>query len=156
MDRLSDTAIAILNTLHTERLDCQSEYLPLIDAANLLAAYEDTGLMPEEVTTKPFGCVFYCNRRCNLDWDWCAEGPGCPKELDQKAAMHILELSQAEKDGRLVVLPSAPEINTFRAIVTAMNALDFYPAADPDAVFRYKQILCGFRDALTCCAGEVH
>ena len=46
MERLSDTAIEIINELHTERLDYYSEYIPLIDAANRLAAYEDTGLEP--------------------------------------------------------------------------------------------------------------
>ena len=49
MERLSDTAIEIINELHTERLDYYSEYIPLIDAANRLAAYEDTGLEPEEI-----------------------------------------------------------------------------------------------------------
>ena len=49
MERLSDTAIEIINELHTERLDYSSEYIPLIDAANSLAAYEDTGLEPEEI-----------------------------------------------------------------------------------------------------------
>ena len=48
MERLSDNAIQIINDLHTERLDYNTEYLPLIDAANQLAAYEDTGLTPEE------------------------------------------------------------------------------------------------------------
>ena len=48
MERLSDTAILILNDLHTERLDYTSEYLPLIEAANRLAAYEDFELTPEE------------------------------------------------------------------------------------------------------------
>ena len=70
-----------------------------------LAAYEDTGLRPEEITTEPYGCVFYFNRKCNLDGDFCAEGPGCPHEIDAKTAKHLLELAQAEKDGRLVVLP---------------------------------------------------
>ena len=41
MERLSDTAIDIINDLHTERLDYSSEYLPLIDAANKLKEYED-------------------------------------------------------------------------------------------------------------------
>lgn len=41
MERLSDTAIEIINELHTERLDYSSEYIPLIDATNRLAAYED-------------------------------------------------------------------------------------------------------------------
>ena len=49
MERLSDTAIEIINELHTERLEYASEYIPLIDAANRLAAYEDTGLEPEEI-----------------------------------------------------------------------------------------------------------
>ena len=49
MERLSDTAIEIINELHTERLDYSSEYIPLIDAANRLAAYEDSGLEPEEI-----------------------------------------------------------------------------------------------------------
>lgn len=41
MARLSDTAIDIINALHTERLDYVSEYVPLIDAAQKLAEYED-------------------------------------------------------------------------------------------------------------------
>ena len=49
MERLSDAAIEIINELHTERLDYYSEYIPLIDAANRLAAYEDTGLEPENM-----------------------------------------------------------------------------------------------------------
>lgn len=48
MERYSDKAIEIVNDLHTERLDYASEYIPLIDAAQQLAAYEDTGLIPEE------------------------------------------------------------------------------------------------------------
>lgn len=49
MERLSDRAIEIINELHRERLDYESEYLPLIDCANKCQAYEDTGLEPEEV-----------------------------------------------------------------------------------------------------------
>lgn len=41
MKRLSDNAIAIVNELHTERLDYESEYVPIIDALNRLAEYED-------------------------------------------------------------------------------------------------------------------
>ena len=41
MERLSDAAIEILNDLHTEKLEYNSEYLPLIDAMNKLAEYED-------------------------------------------------------------------------------------------------------------------
>lgn len=49
MERLSDRAIDILNDLHTERLAYESEYVPLIDAANTLAEYENTGLEPVAV-----------------------------------------------------------------------------------------------------------
>ena len=49
MERLSDNAIEIINALHTEKLDYNSEYLPLIEAANHLAAYENTGLTPEKI-----------------------------------------------------------------------------------------------------------
>lgn len=41
MKRLSDNAIEIVNELHTERLAYESEYIPLIDALNRLAEYED-------------------------------------------------------------------------------------------------------------------
>ena len=41
--------IAGTNELHTERLDYESEYLPLIDCANKCSTYEDTGLEPEEI-----------------------------------------------------------------------------------------------------------
>lgn len=41
MERLSDNAIDIINDLHTERLDYLSEYIPLINAANRLAGYEN-------------------------------------------------------------------------------------------------------------------
>ena len=46
MERYSDRAIEIINDLHTERLDYDSKYTPLIDAANQLAAYESTNLAP--------------------------------------------------------------------------------------------------------------
>lgn len=50
MERVSDRAFKIINELHTERLDYESEYLPLIDCAIKCAAYEDTGLEPEEIS----------------------------------------------------------------------------------------------------------
>ena len=42
MKRLSDNAIEIVNELHTEKLAYESEYVPIIDALNRLAEYEDT------------------------------------------------------------------------------------------------------------------
>ena len=85
MERLSDRAIAIVNELHTERLDYQSEYLPLIDALNQLAAYEDTELTPEI----------------------CANYKKFEDEAVSKGVTfnRIVELMEAERDGRLVVLP---------------------------------------------------
>ncbi len=44
VERYSDEAIRIIDSLHTERLDYHSEYIPLIDAAQRLAAYENTCL----------------------------------------------------------------------------------------------------------------
>ena len=41
MERLSDKAICIINELMIERLHYFDEYIPLIDAANELAYYED-------------------------------------------------------------------------------------------------------------------
>lgn len=49
MERFSDTAIDIINNLHTERLDYNSEYCPLIDAAYALKEYEDTGVSVPEI-----------------------------------------------------------------------------------------------------------
>ena len=90
MERLSDTAIEIINELHTERLDYYSEYIPLIDAANRLAAYEDTGFEPEEIAD-------FMKR-----WEQTVEIGGMLKKY---CIDHIRDLLQAEKDGRLVVLP---------------------------------------------------
>ena len=94
MERLSDTAIEIINELHTERLDYSSEYIPLIDAANRLAAYEDTGLEPQDIISAVDMAKIACAlHELNAYKDI---GP-----ID-----HIRDLLQAENEGRLVVLPS--------------------------------------------------
>ena len=49
MSNLGEQAMEILDRLHTERLAYESEYVPLTDAANLLTAYEQTGLDPEAI-----------------------------------------------------------------------------------------------------------
>ena len=87
MERLSDTAIEIINELHTERLDYYSEYIPLIDAANRLAAYEDTSLEPEQVMELK---SFTQGGLHKVDDGW----------------KHVQDLLQAEKEGRMVLLPS--------------------------------------------------
>ena len=97
MERLSDTAIEIINELHTERLDYSSEYIPLIDAANSLAAYEDTGLEPEEIER----VVDAYGRGHTLRTE-SAERLEIVREIKTDS---LRELAKAEKDGRLEVLP---------------------------------------------------
>lgn len=87
MERLSDAAIEIINTLHRERIDYNSEYLPLIDAVNRLSAYEDTGLEPDEIKKRNAEYIELTRM---------TYGP-----LHQKMGQWL----QANMDGRLVVLP---------------------------------------------------
>ena len=49
MEIYAETAMSILDELHTERLDYHSEYLPLADAINQLSDYEETRLEPKEL-----------------------------------------------------------------------------------------------------------
>ena len=86
MKRLSDNAIEIVNELHTERLAYESEYVPIIDALNRLAEYEDIGLEPKKI-------VFLKN----VVDDAFSDKP--------EFTEHIRELLRTEKDGRLVVPP---------------------------------------------------
>ena len=97
MERLSDTAIEIINDLHTERLEYASEYIPLIDVANRLADYEDTGLTPEEIER----VVDAYGRGHTLRTE-SAERLEIVREIKTD---RLRELAKAEKDGRLEVLP---------------------------------------------------
>ena len=49
MEKLAETAIDIINDLHTQRLNYYTEYIPLIDAAIQLSNYEDLELTPREI-----------------------------------------------------------------------------------------------------------
>lgn len=114
MERYSDRAIEILNELHTERLDYHSEYLPLIDAAQRLSAYENTGMEPEEIERV---------------LDAYGRGLTLRSDIAQKIELvkdipvdRLRELAQADKDGRCVVLPckvgdTIYQIGTDREIV---------------------------------------
>ena len=93
MERLSDAAIEIINELHTERLDYYSEYIPLIDAANRLAAYEDTGLEPEEI----IGLKNTCEQLSGIN--------DSLFKANQEMGKDLAEWKKANDDGRLVVLP---------------------------------------------------
>ena len=95
MERLSDTAIEIINDLHTERLEYVSEYIPLIDAVNRLAAYEETGLEPEEIGT----LIENDHLKYHLLYEYQQLGT-----LD-----HLRDLLQAEKDGLVRILPKGEE-----------------------------------------------
>lgn len=117
MNRLSDTAIEIVNELHTERLDYDSEYLPLINALNKLAAYEDTGLEPEEaeackvalmgksiaeikeIEALPLGRLKEIAKAY-------VEGRYIVMKKRERAGVDRLqEIAAADVEGRLVVLP---------------------------------------------------
>lgn len=89
MERLSDQAIEIINELHTERLDYSSEYIPLIDAANRLAAYEDTGLEPEDVKK-----AFNEDALLKMTAQYLGTTPD-----------RLRQWAKADKEDRLVVLP---------------------------------------------------
>lgn len=88
MERLSDRAIEIINELHTERLDYESEYLPLIDCAIKCQAYEDTGLEPEEIKQ-----VFTEETVLKVAGQFLGITPD-----------RLRELAQADREGRCVVL----------------------------------------------------
>lgn len=92
MERYSDRAIEIINELHTARIDYESEYIPLIDCANQCAAYEETGRTPEEVTA------------LEKLFDYALEES---KTLTEQLALlnRIRDLAEADKAGRLMVLP---------------------------------------------------
>lgn len=49
MEKLTETAIDIINDLCTQRLNYYTEYIPLIDAAIQLSNYEDLELTPREI-----------------------------------------------------------------------------------------------------------
>lgn len=90
MDRVSDNAIEIINELHTERLNYENEYLPLIDCANKCSAYEDTGLEPEEIerirSDVESGYLKSTARRYGIDLN------------------RLRELAEADRNGLCVVL----------------------------------------------------
>lgn len=91
MQRMSDAAIEFISRLHTERLDYYSEYLPLFDAAQLLAAYEDTGLEPEAVEHLKLASM--------------GKAIAEIKEFEGLPIDRLRELAQADREGRCVVLP---------------------------------------------------
>lgn len=92
MDRLTyriDKGIWLVNGLSVAACVMHQDIL------SRLAAYEDTGLTPEEITKSLEDCA-----------DTVAENQWAIRLLEELEDIdHIKELLQAEQDGRLVVLP---------------------------------------------------
>ena len=98
MERLSDTAIEIINELHAERLDYSSEYIPLIDAANSLAAYEDLMERWKLRSIEEADRIF---QRVNA-----LGGTDLMAQFRAIGSIdHLRDLLHAEQNGRLAVLP---------------------------------------------------
>lgn len=93
MERLSDNAIDIIDDLMIEKLHYYAEYLPLIDAANLLAEYEDTGLTPQEIEQMKARMPLH---------KWAGESPE-KISIFGVSVKKIMEWAEAEKQGRLVI-----------------------------------------------------
>lgn len=111
MERLSDRAIEIINELHRERLDYESEYLPLIDCANKCQAYEDTGLEPEEI-----------KRVFNEETVLKVAG-----QLLGITPDRLRELAQADREGRCVVIrPNSVTDDNYKIICRKINAEDIH------------------------------
>lgn len=100
MERLSDFAADIINDLY-ENSDWYGDYSLIEAAINRLAAYEDTGVEPEEIARI-------------LD----AYGRGMTLRTENAQRLEIVkgiqtdrlrELAQADREGRCVVLPAKPD-----------------------------------------------
>lgn len=111
MERLSDRAIEIINELHRERLDYESEYLPLIDCANECQAYEDTGLEPEEIKQ-----VFTEETVFKVAGQFLGITPD-----------RLRELAQADREGRCVVIrPNSVTDENYKIICRKISAEDIH------------------------------
>ena len=87
-------------TYWNKEMECWSYHGPSGEVAIRLAAYEDTGLEPEEVTE-----LMAAHGTAILELsEYRSIGP----------AKHFLELAQAEKDGQLVVLPCKPDASAYQ------------------------------------------
>ena len=112
MERLSDNVIDIIDELHTERLHYFDEYIPLIDAANRLAEYEDTGLTPQEIEQMKARMPLH---------QWAGESPD-KISIFGITVSKIMELAKAEKEGRLVIL-SVQDIHPCRNCDTGWGSI---------------------------------
>lgn len=123
MERLSDRAIEIINELHRERLDYESEYLPLIDCANECQAYEDTGLEPEEIKQ-----VFTEETVFKVAGQFLGITPD-----------RLRELAQADRENRCVVIPpNSVTGDDHKIICRKINAEDIHLRKMRNAYEKHK------------------
>lgn len=80
----SETALQIIDELHTELLDYESEYIPLIEAAQRLEEYEKTGFEPQEIEEQKFFIA---------------------AQKDPDKLKRLRELVEADADGRCIIPP---------------------------------------------------
>lgn len=81
---------------------------PIAKAFERLAAYEDTGLEPEEIRDSIGGISPICVQCDGKTSDGVVtEKCGYPDDITKclEQSKHLCELAQSEKEGRLVVLP---------------------------------------------------
>lgn len=115
-------------------------------AVTKLKQYEDTGLEPEEVTTQQPSCVFYCNRSCNLDGDFCAEGPGCPHELTPESAKRLLDIN---KPNDPLTLDQLRELDVEKIYIHYING--FYTDENGAYFGKFEQLVRECEGRLTAC-----
>lgn len=118
MERLSDRAIEIINELHTERLDYNSEYLPLIDAAQKLNDIEtvmgdyDLDRLRELVQADHEGRYIIM------------------RDAERNGVARLKKLSEADREGRCVVSPCkvGDRLYTIRTIQDGSFTLEIHDA----------------------------
>lgn len=132
MERYSDRAIEIINELHMERLDYESEYLPLIDCANQCASYEDTGLTPEEI---------------ERILDAYGRGRTLRTEIGERLEIvhgiptdRLRELVKARNEGRVVALEdiTVHQANTIMGMCERLNAMKSRRGDDQEPLITWQ------------------
>lgn len=80
------------NTYSTGQIPCEVEPAGVREMMDRLAAYEDTHMMPSDVTSMRMDMSIIAALFNGVDVD------------------RMKELAEADKDGRVVVLPKGPEV----------------------------------------------
>lgn len=135
MERFSDNAIEIINDLHTERLAYNSEYIPLIDAAQVLSDYEDTGLSPTEIKVLKEK-LEEKERACKLAIDKI-------DKVTHKLITAEKKLARYEQAGQLLVLPC--KIGDTIYVIPSKVNYDLNKLSHPENNRVYQQIVSGIR-----------